>query len=95
MKLPIKTRILEYAIEKNEPFTSRQICEDLGKEYLGERTAKQKGIDKQLDMYCRVGFLETEDVALDGDEELVVSYKITDAGKKSEKYIPGHGNKYF
>ncbi len=95
MKLPIKTRILEYAIEKNAPFTSRQICEDLGKEYQGERTAQQKGINKQLDMYCRVGFLETGDVALDDNEELIVSYRITDAGKKSEKYIPGHGNKYF
>ena len=95
MKLPIKTRILESAIEKNAPFTSKQICEDLGKEYKGERTAGQKGIDKQLDMYCRVGFLETEGVDLDDNEELVVSYKITDAGKKSEKYIPGHGNKYF
>ena len=37
MKLPIKTRILEMAIEKDGPFTSRELSEVLKKEYNNEK----------------------------------------------------------
>ncbi len=94
MKLPIKTRILEYAIEKNDIFTAQELSKVLKEEYNGEKTTSVKNIEKQLDMYSRVAFLETKDVYLE-DDELVVAYRITKIGKDSLKYIPGHGNKAF
>lgn len=95
MNLPIKTRILEWAIEKDTPFTAKELSMVLQREYNGERTTTVKNIEKQLDMYCRVNFMEVRDTALDDKEELVVTYTITDEGKKSIKYVPGHGNKLF
>ncbi len=94
MKLPIKTRILEYAVEKDAPFTGLEVSEALKKEYNGERTTSVKNIEKQLDMYNRVAFLDVKDVKL-ADGELIVTYQITEEGKKSAKYIPGHGNRLF
>lgn len=95
MKLPIKTRILEFAIEKNESFTAEELSKILQQEYNGEKTASISQVEKQLDMYARVGFLKTEDVTLDESGGLKVYYEIAEAGKHAGKYIPGHGNKYF
>ncbi len=94
MKLPIKTRILEYAIEKDAPFTGQELSEILKAEYRNEKTASLKNVEKQLDMYNRVSFLAVKDVA-EKDDELVVTYQITGSGKEALKYIPGHGNKAF
>lgn len=95
MKLPIKTRILEYAIEKDGPFTCKEMSKDLSKEYNGEKTTTFKNIEKQLENYCRVGFIKGADPSVDSEGELQVMYHVTKAGKESLKYIPGHGNKYF
>ena len=94
MKLPIKTRILEYAVEKDAPFTAQELSEVLKSEYNNEKTTSVKNIEKQLDMYNRVGFLSVKDIEKK-DGELVVSYQITNSEKDSVKYIPGHGNKIF
>ena len=95
MNLPIKTRILEWAIQKAAPFTAKELSEVLQREYKGERTTTIKNIEKQLDMYCRVNFMEVQDTDVDEKEDLIVTYKITEEGKKSIKYVPGHGNKLF
>ncbi len=95
MKLPIKTRILEMAIEKNGPFTSRELSEVLKKEYNNEKTTTVENIDKQIQAYCRVGFINDDEVRLGQDNEPEVLYRITETGKNSLKYIPGHGNKWF
>ena len=95
MKLPIKTRILEWAIERDDAFDARELSEILQVEYNGERTTTVEKIEQQLDMYCRVNFMEAADTRLDENNELLVTYKITDIGKKSVKYIPSHGNKLF
>lgn len=94
MKLPIKTRILEYAIEKDAPFTGQELSKILAPEYNNEKTTSVKNIEKQLDMYNRVAFLDVKDVD-EKDGELIVTYQITNSGKKALKYIPGHGNKAF
>lgn len=88
MKLPIKTRILELAIEWDRPFTAEDMQEILIKEYSGERTTALKEIDKQLEMYSRVGVMKTVEVKLDTQNQLQVAYMVTDAGKDSKKYIP-------
>jgi hypothetical protein len=95
MKLPVKTRILEYAILKDGPFTAEEVSETLSKEYNGEKSTKPDNIGKQLDTYCRVGFIKSADVDFDNNNKLSVKYIITEAGKTNLKYIPGHGNKYF
>lgn len=46
-------------------------------------------------MYARVGFLKEQDVYFDENKNVVVAYKVTEAGKKNIKYIPGHGNAIF
>jgi DNA-binding PadR family transcriptional regulator len=95
MKLPIKTRILEWAIDKDGPFTAREISDELNVEYNGEKTTTVKNIEKQIETYCRVGFIESIESCLDENGDLAITYQVTDSGKKELKYIPGHGNKYF
>ena len=94
MTLPIKTRILEYAIEKDAPFTNQELSDILKVEYNNEKTTSLKNVEKQLDMYNRVAFLSVKDVA-EKDGELIVTYQITNSGKEALKYIPGHGNNAF
>jgi DNA-binding PadR family transcriptional regulator len=96
MKLPVKTRILEWAILADRPFTAKDLSKELQKEYRGERTASEKNIEKQLDAYGRVGFVKVEDLGFfENTEDLKITYRITEAGKNELKYIPGHGNRYF
>lgn len=90
MKLPIKARILEYAIEQKKPFTASEIAEALQTEYPGEKTSSQKKIEKTLNTYCGVGVLRTTDIQFDENQELIVWYEVTDFGKGYEKMIPGH-----
>jgi len=95
MKLPIKTRILDWAITKDGPFTAKEMADELCEEYNHERTTTVRNIEKQIDTYCRVGFIEATNADFDDHDELVVTYNITEAGKKESKYLPGHGNKLF
>lgn len=90
MKLPIKTRILEYALEQNKPFTADDLAEALKDEYPGEKTCQPKNITKQLDTYCGIGVMDAVDVQYDENNTLVVKFAVTDFGKNCEKYIPGH-----
>lgn len=95
MKLPIKTRVLEMAILKNGPFTAEEFSELLKIEYNGEKSTTLKNIQGTLEMFSRVNFLKADKLDLDSNGELLVTYIITDTGKESLKYIPGHGNKLF
>ena len=88
--LPIKTRMLQLAIEWKRPFTAAEMTEVLKKEYNNEGTTTVKQVDKQLEMYCRVDMLSAAHVEIDEKDELVVSYQITDLGKTcGRKCIPG------
>lgn len=90
MKLPIKTRILEYAIEHDKLFTAKEISDVMIQEYNGEKTSRIKNVEKLLNTYCGVGVMDAVDVVFGENNELVATYKMTDFGKKYEKYIPGH-----
>ena len=87
--LPIKTRILQLAIEWNRPFTAAEMADVLKKEYNNEGTTAVKEVDKQLEMYCRVNMLVGVHFEFDKDDNLIVSYQITDTGERAKKYIPG------
>lgn len=90
MKLPIKTRILEYAIEYNKPFTAKELSAILQKEYPGEKTCNVKNIAKQLDTYCGIGVMNAVEVSFDENnpDNLIVTFAVTEAGKYYQKYIP-------
>jgi|GEM_PF-1659053 len=95
MKLPIKTRILEWAILHDAPFTAQELSDVLKIEYNGERTTTVQNIFSQLETYCRVNFMKTEKIEVDKSNNLVVIYTMTEIGNEKIKYIPGHGNKSF
>lgn len=88
MKLPIKTRLLEYALEENKPFTAKCASEKMMKEYPGEKTAELKWITGLLEGYCGVGVLRASDIEYNDIGELEVKYIVTGFGKKYEKMIP-------
>lgn len=92
--LPIKTRILEWCIENDRPVSSAEVAAVLEKEYPGEYTAKPQSIEKQMDLYCKLGFMKPVDIK-DNEGEMEVIYQVTASGKSEIKYIPGHGNKLF
>ncbi len=93
MTLPLKTRILEYAIMEDRPLSTQEITEVLKKEFAGERFCNYKTIDTLLDAYCGVGVMKAEDIEFDENGELYVKYKVTGFGKSYERLIPGHEGK--
>lgn len=95
MKLPVKTRILEWAILEDKEFYPQEVVEILNDEYPGERQTNVKNVENTLEMYTKVGLMDSVSIDMDDKNELKVSYRITQDGKNTIKYIPGHGNKYF
>lgn len=90
MTLPLKTRVLEYAIVENRPFTADELTEVLKKEYPGERFVNVKHIDDTINSYVGVGCMKPEVVEFDKNGDLYVEYMVTETGKKYLKRIPGH-----
>lgn len=90
MKLPLKVRILEYAIEKDEPFTVTDVLNAVSAEYEGERFCNYKFVEKLIRLLLGVGVLKEEHYELAENGELKVEYRITDFGKKYYSKIPGH-----
>ena len=89
MKLPIKARILEYALEKNDTFTAKEVAESLKKEYKGERTTSLKSIQGIIDTYCGVGIMKAAEIQMAADGVgLAISYEVTGYGKTCKKMIP-------
>lgn len=93
--LPLKIRILEYIIQKGSSVTTDELMKALKAEYGGERQFTKKRVESYLGQLLGVGFLEAESMEMDNNNELKISYKITDYGLSRERFIPGHekGNK--
>lgn len=87
MKLPLKTRILQYAIQKNEMFTLGDVYHDLSSEYSGEKLFSQKTVDDYVNSFLGVGFLKAAQLEFDSKNELVIHYQVTDYGKTRLKYM--------
>ncbi|MGI6093885.1 MAG: hypothetical protein ACOYBL_00480 [Lachnospiraceae bacterium] len=83
MKLPIKTRVLEYAIEMDGCFRKEEIAKAMEAEYQGERTTTVKNIEKIIRTYCGVGIMRASDIALTEDGKLDITYEVTEFGKRS------------
>ena len=90
MTLPLKVRILEYAIEKDAPFTISEALEDISPEYAGERFCNYNFMEKLMRLFLGVNVLKEGHYELDDNGELHVEYQITDFGKGYYSKIPGH-----
>jgi hypothetical protein len=87
MKLPLKTRILEYAIDLGKDFVVDDVISALTPEYGGERIFSRKQVEEYIDSYLGVGFLTAESTEFNNKGDLVVHCKVTDYGKSRKKYI--------
>ena len=88
MKLPGKTRILQYAIQRdNNDFTTDDVLRTLQQEYPGERMINQKQIQEYIDSLVGVGFFKATSIGFDEQHELQLRYVVTDYGKSRQKYI--------
>lgn len=87
MQLPLKTRMLQYAIQRGTSFNKNDIMNDLSGEYPGESLFSKKQIEAYLDELLVVGFLKKEDVVYDADGSLLITYIISDYGMTRAKYI--------
>lgn len=91
MQLPMKTRILQYALEKGSSFTKYDVEMDLRKEYPNERLFSLKTIDDYLEQLMGVGFIGKENIGFDDKGELLISFKATSYGQTRYKYVKGKG----
>ena len=90
MQLPLKTRILQYALKKDAAFNLEDVYRDLKDEYKGEALFSKEQLDSYLDALLVVGFLKKTNVELAEDGSLLVTYIISDYGKSREKYLKGY-----
>ena len=87
MQLPIKTRILQYAIEKDAEFTAADAYKDLKDEYPGERFFFLYTVEQYVDSFLGVSFLYATRTEFDDVGNLLIYCKVTDYGKSRQKYI--------
>lgn len=87
MKLPLKTRILQYAIQKDDTFKLEDVMRDLAAEYPHERIFNEKQISEYLESFIGVGFLGAVEMKFNENGELSFVYQITDYGKSRQKYM--------
>lgn len=88
MKLPVKLRVLDYAIHREGAFSAEEAAEVIGSEYKGEKTASLKNIEKIIRTYCGIGVLKAADIDLDEEGQLKITYEVTSAGRACENMIP-------
>lgn len=87
-QLPLKARILDYALKKGGTFRIDEVVQALCEEYKGERFCNPKHIEHYVYAYIGVGVMQGVDFQLDVNGNLVVDYGVTDFGKEYEKLIP-------
>lgn len=87
MKLPLKTRILQYAIGLGKDFTTHNVVQALEPEYRGEALFTGKQVGDYVDSYLGVGFFTAVKEEYDSKGELIIHCKVTDYGKTRGQYI--------
>lgn len=86
-KLPLKTRILQYALEKGGEFTFEDVWDTLEPEYRGEPIFTPKNVRDYFESFIGVGFFETAHMDLDENGDLVYSCKVTPDALARKKYF--------
>jgi len=87
MKLPIKTRILQYAIQRDSEFTAADAYTDLHHEYPGEKFFSPKTVEEYVESLLGVGFLSASRTEFDSNGQLLIYCKATEYGKSRKKYM--------
>lgn len=87
MTLPLKLRILQYAMDKKESVTVDEIMKALASEYGNERQFNVKRVTDYLDTFLGVQFMKADKVEFDKDNNLVIHYIVTEYGLSRKKYI--------
>ena len=90
MTLPLKTRVLKYAIDAGKPITVSDIMRDLESEYGGEKQFTKKRIEEYIDSFLGVKFMKADKVEFNGAGQLVIYCSVTDYGMSRERFIPGY-----
>ncbi|MEI2777038.1 MAG: hypothetical protein V9G19_13925 [Tetrasphaera sp.] len=85
--LPMKTRILEYGIQKDAGFDADEMMSALAPQYGTEKMCSRKQVEEYLDSFLGVGFMKAENLELDQSGNLHVTYVVTDYGKSRQKYL--------
>ena len=87
MTLPLKTRILQYAIQHGREFTVNDLLNELQPEYGGEALFSTDQLEAYCDSYLAVGFFAPKKIQIDESGHLQVSCAVTDYGKSRGQYI--------
>ena len=87
MKLPLKARIFQYAVQQQNEFTMKQVMQDLAKEYASESIFSEKQVEEYFDSFLGVGFFKATRTEFDADGKLVIYCVVTDYGRKRSKYV--------
>ena len=82
MQLPLKTRILQYALQQKEPFTVDTIMKGLENEYQDERIFNRKLIEEYFQSFIGIGFFSEDKLEFDENHELVSWCRATDYAKE-------------
>lgn len=85
--LPMKTRILEYAIQKDAGVTVDEVLTVLEPDYGAERMCNRKQVEEYLDSFLGVCFMNAAELDLDERGNLQITYQLTDYGKSRKKYL--------
>lgn len=85
--LPLKTRILEYAIQQGTGITVDDVMTALQPEYGKERMFNRKQVEEYLDSFLGVCFMDAEKLELDEQGNLQITYQLTDYGRTRRKYL--------
>ena len=91
MQLPIKTRMLQYALELDGSFTRYDVENALREEYPDKREFNLKTIDDYLNQLMVVGFITREKVEFENDKDLLITFRATEYGQTRYKYVKGKG----
>lgn len=87
MKLPLKTRILQYALEHGGEFSVADLMAALEPAYQGEPMFNAKQVEEYCDSYLGVGFFVPTKHEFNEEGALQVWCKVTDYGKARGQYI--------
>ena len=85
--LPLKTRILQYTVEKCRPLTINDVMINLEREYGGERQFNRKRVQAYIDSFLAVSFFDVVNLKYDEYENVEITFKISDYGLTRRKYI--------
>ncbi|AWW25835.1 hypothetical protein ACIZ62_08040 [Acetobacterium carbinolicum] len=89
MKAPVRFYMINLLIKNKEGMTPQEFHTQLKPIYGNEKQCNETAIDDHLMSMKGVGLVEVKNAVEDKDNNLVVTYAITEYGAtRAQKYIP-------